>query len=293
MKTNDITEEKVIFLIKKILNYNQKLADSPYRVKIITSQDELSKVNIVSWYRYVNGAHKLYFNVPKILSLALGVKRNLIDNNTFYTLVTLIVEHEYRHLQQGKVSLGEKNLRDYSEMDAYNMELMMYIRHFYDNYYLKNRAYVKYELDAEKFAVVNGVNFWRKASPKHDAEKLLVDAVNYLGLLQSKEQSSTLPTRKESLKEIIEDIDKRIMANLRIWELNETLTVSNPSCYRNQKLFGLHNEKVLSQELSDAYFEELRGCKQDELIVNRIIDSLDYPAKSLKSFPALQRKYNL
>lgn len=60
---------------------------------------------------------------------------------------------------QGTVIYDDKTLEGFTKEDAIDAHLVMYIRYFFDAYYLLNKGNIKYEIDAEKFGVISGVKF--------------------------------------------------------------------------------------------------------------------------------------
>jgi len=287
-----INEKNSIAFVDNLLGYFSSV-DNRSINKILTSNDPESRRNNVGWYQYTDAQHKIFINVPNMLYLKHAVDRGEIDCKAYYAFLTLCVGHEFRHFLQGKCIFEGAEIDGYGQKDVVNAQLMLYIRYFFDAYYLLNKGYVKYEEDAEKFAIINGVEFLKSNFPDVDVEKAMVDAVRYYAQLQSRGGIlSTLPECCNSLDEILLKIDNRIKDNLRINDLTQTLFVHNTRYYGNHGYFGLDGDKLLTNELIQEYSKTNNGSKQDLLVANAILSSLEKPIESLEEFPTLRKKYS-
>ena len=297
LKSEDIMEFKVINeknsieFVDSLLSYYSKI-DAGSINTILTSNDLESKRNNVGWYQYVDNQYKIFINVPNMMYLKQAIDRGELDYQAYYAFLTLCVGHEFRHFLQGRCIYEGVEMDGYGQKDVVNAQLMLYIRYFFDAYYLLNKGYVKYEEDAEKFAIINGIKFLKNNFSSMDVEKAMVDAVRYYANIQSSGGIiSTLPKSCSSVEEILSKIDIRIKENLRINDLNKTLFVHNPKCYGNHSYFGLDEDKLLCDTLVQKYSEINDGSKQDLLVASAIISILEKPVESLEEFPILKKKY--
>ena len=287
----DINEKNSIEFASDLLDYYSK-TDKGSKNIILTSNDEQSKRNNVGWYRHVDGQHKIFVNIPNILYLKEAVDRGFVTTEAYYAFIALCVSHEFRHYMQGKCIWEGTEIDGYGQKDVLNAQLMLYVRYFFDAYYLLNKGYVKYEEDAEKFAVVNSIKFLREAFPNMDIEGAILNAVNYYAKIQSSRGGiSTLPFGCNNTDEIISELDKRIRDNLRINNLRNSLFVYNPNFYVNHGYYGLDEEKLLSEELVNEYSNLNDGSKQDLLVAKSILSMLEKPVESTEVFPVLRKKY--
>lgn len=291
MAFNKIDEKTSINFVDDLLGYYSAIDNGSVNT-ILTSKDSEAQRDNVGWYQYVNNQHKLFINVPNVLCLKYAVDRGELDINAYYAFLTLCVGHEFRHFLQGKCIFEGMEIDGYGQSDVLNAQLMLYVRYFFDAYYLLNKGYVKYEEDAEKFAVMNGVEFLKNKFPYIDYEKAMIDAVSYYANIQSRGGIiSTLPEGCGGIEEILSELDTRIRDNFRIKDLTQTLFVYNPKFYGNHGYFGLDEEKLLTDELIEKYSKISDGSKQDLLVVKAILTLLEKPTESLEEFPVLRKKY--
>ena len=291
MEFKTINEKGSIKFVDDLLGYYSSIDNGSINT-ILTSNDLESQRNNVGWYQHVDDKHKIFINVPNMLYLKYPVDRGELDYNAYYAFLTLCVGHEFRHFLQGKCIFEGNEIDGYGQKDVLNAQLMLYVRYFFDAYYLLNKGYVKYEEDAEKFAVINGIKFLKDKFPNMNAEKAMIDAVRYYGNLQSRAGViSTLPEDCNSVEEILLKIDSRINDNLRIADLTKTLFVYNPRYYGNHGYFGLEEDELLTTELIEKYSKINDGSKQDLLVAKSILSLLKKPVESLEEFPTLRKKY--
>lgn len=291
MNFKTIDEKNSIEFVDDLLGYYSSI-DSGSINTILTSNDFESQRNNVGWYQHVDDQHKIFINVPNMLYLKNAVDRGELDYDAYYAFLTLCVGHEFRHFLQGKCIWEGIEIDGYGQKDVLNAQLMLYIRYFFDAYYLLNKGYVKYEEDAEKFAIINGIEFLKTNFPNMNAEKAMIDAVRYYADLQSRGGIiSTLPENCNDVKEILLKIDDRIKDNLRVNNLTQTLFVHNPRYYGNHSYFGLNEDKLLTDALIKKYSKINDGSKQDLLVAKAILSLLEKPVESLEEFPVLRKKY--
>lgn len=287
----EINEKNSIEFAKNLLDYYSQIDNGSINT-ILTSNDELSKRNNVGWYQHVDGKHKIYINIPNILYLKKAVDRGIVTVEAYYAFIVLCVSHEFRHFIQGRCIWDGLDIDGYGQDDVLNSQLMLYIRYFFDAYYLLNKGYVKYEEDAEKFAVVTSYNFLKYYFPTIDVDSSLISAVNFYAHIQrSSGGIPTLPIDCKTIEEVIKTIDGRINDNLRINDLRETLFVYNPKFYVNHGYFGLDENKLLSNELVEKYSKLTDGNEQDLLVAKAIISSINKPVESMDEFPVLKKRY--
>lgn len=291
MYFNNINEKNSILFIENLLEYYNTIDNGSINT-ILTSKDPESQRNNVGWYQYFDNQHKIFINVPNVLYLKYAIDRGELDYDAYYAFLTLCVGHEFRHFLQGRCIYEGAEIDGYGQKDVLNAQLMLYIRYFFDAYYLLNKGYIKYEEDAEKFAIINGIKFLKNNFPNINAEKAMVDAVRYYANLQSQDGIvPTLPEACNSIEEILSKIDIRIRDNLRINDLTKTLFVHNARYYGNHVYFGLDEDKLLTNELIEKYSKINDGSKQDLLVVKGILSLLEKPVESLEEFPILKKKY--
>lgn len=291
MYFNNINEKNSILFIENLLKYYNTIDNGSINT-ILTSKDPESQRNNVGWYQYFDNQHKIFINVPNVLYLKYAIDRGELDYDAYYAFLTLCVGHEFRHFLQGRCIYEGAEIDGYGQKDVLNAQLMLYIRYFFDAYYLLNKGYIKYEEDAEKFAIINGIKFLKNNFPNINAEKAMVDAVRYYANLQSQDGIvPTLPEACNSIEEILSKIDIRIRDNLRINDLTKTLFVHNARYYGNHVYFGLDEDKLLTNELIEKYSKINDGSKQDLLVVKGILSLLEKPVESLEEFPILKKKY--
>ena len=194
-----INEKNTIEFVNDLLCYYSTI-DKGSTNTILTSDDYESQRNNVGWYQHADNQHKIFVNVPNILYLKDVVDRGELDIDAYYAFTTLCTGHEFRHFLQGKCIWDGNEIDGYNQNDVLNSQLMLYIRYFFDAYYLLNKGNVKYEEDAEKFAIINGLQFLKNNFPNINAEQAMIDAVRYYAYLQSSGGIvSTLPTGCNSI----------------------------------------------------------------------------------------------
>ena len=292
MYFKEINEEQAVNFAKELLNFYKKV-DSGSNDIILTYRDVESRRNNVGWYQHVNNQHKIFINIPNVLCAQFAVENGIIDYDGFYAFLTLCTGHEFRHFLQGRVIFEGQEIDGYKQNDVFNSELMLYIRYFFDAYYLLNKGNIKYELDAEKFSIINGIKYLNDNYPGINAEKSMLDAINFYANIQSQGGIvSTLPLGCKSIDEVIQELQNRIKNNERISKLDKTLFVYNSRFYQTHIRFGLDESKVITNELLQEYYNEKMGSKRDLLVVKRIISLLEHPEESLEEFPQLRKRYN-
>lgn len=286
-----INEKQAVDFTKKLLDFYKTIDDGCCDT-ILTQRDIESKRNNVGWYQHVDNQHKLFINIPNILCAQFAVERGIIDYDGFYAFITLCTGHEFRHFLQGRVIFEGQEVDGYTQDDVFYSELMLYIRYFFDAYYLLNKGNVKYEVDAEKFSIINGIKYLKTNCPNMNAEKSMLDAINFYANIQTQGGIiSTLPLGCTSIDEVIQELQKRIKNNERIPELDRTLFVHNPIFYQTHDSFGLNGDCVITKELLQEYYDEKSGSQRDRMVVQRIISLLEYPEESLEEFPQLKKRY--
>ena len=291
MAYRNVSEKESILIANELLEYLSEI-DTGSINNIIKNGDKDSYRDNVGWYQHTEGKHIINVNIPNILCYNNFINRRLVDTDSYYAFLTLCINHEFRHFMQGRCIWEDKEIDGYGQKDVLNAQLMLYVRYFFDAYYLLNKGYVKYEEDAEKFAVKNSIKFLKEKFPNMNVEKAIVDAVRIYANLQSRGGIiSTLPCNCETIDQIISQIDERIEKNSRIKPLDDTLFVHNPAYYRNHIYFGLDEAKLLSSKLIDDYAELNDGSKQDLLVAKAILAQVQKPEESLDEFPTLKKHY--
>lgn len=286
-----INEKMAVDFTDKLLDSYRKIDDRSINT-ILTHRDVEACRDNVGWYQHADTSHRIYINIPNILCAESAVERGKMDNDGFYAFLTLCVGHEFRHFLQGRVIYDGEEIDGYTQKDVLNAELMLYIRFFFDAYYLINKGYVKYEVDAEKFSVIKGIEYLKSEYPNMDAEKSMLDAVNFYADIQaSGGVASTLPLGCNSLDEVIKELENKINNNERVPNLDETLFVHHPRFYQNHASFGLDEDMVITTKLLRDYYNESSGSQRDLMVVKRIISLLERPEESLDEFPHLRLSY--
>lgn len=287
-----INEKTAVDFTNRLLNFYKEIDNGSIN-SILTFQNAESRRNNVGWYQHVDGNHKIFINIPNALCAQFAVERGILDYDGFYAFLTLCTGHEFRHFLQGRVIYDGQEIDGYTQEDVLTSELMLYIRYFFDAYYLLNKGNIKYEVDAERFSIINGIEYLKNNYPNMNAEKSMLEAINFFAEIQSQGGIvSTLPLGCATIEEVIQNLQNRIKDNARIPELDKTLFVHNPKYYQNHILFGLNEDMVITNELLQEYSSEESGSKRDLLVVKRIISLLDYPEQSLEEFPHLKKRYN-
>lgn len=283
-----VDQFEAVNYVRDLLDNYQGPYDEYSRI-IITNDNIDSRRANTGWYRHVNNRHQLFINVPNILKIAEVTKLN---KKQTYALLTLCCGHEYRHYLQGKVAYDDERVEGFDQNDAFNDELMMYIRCFYDLYYLKNKNSVKSEIDAELFAIAKGYRYLKGLFPKDDVEKIMSKAIDsYAKIQNSGVIASTLPIGLKKLVDVYDYLLHQLESNNRIANLSKTLLVHNSKLKNIHISYGLNESKLLSSKLMNSYACEKKGEVRDRMVVKGILSSLKYPEESLEEFPRINEKY--
>lgn len=290
MVLKELSEGNLIKFTSNMLEHYSSI-DSRLVIKQYTSSDPESARDNVGWYRYDEGKHTVNLNIVNMLCAQFGIARGELDLESFYAFVALCTGHEFRHFLQGTCIYDEKSIDGFDLNDAFNAEVMMYIRQFYDAYYLMNKGYLKYEVDADRFGIVEGVKFLKDNYPNMDVEKAMTDAVNFYANIQNRGVVlPTLPLGCKTYEEIVTAIAKKLRINKRV-PLNESLFVYNTAFYQNYHTFGYDEEKAITEDVVRQYNALKDGNKQDLLIAKRILESLAAPMGTVEHFPHLCKRY--
>ena len=158
MSFKNVDEKESNMIANELLEYLSEIEKGSIN-HIIKSGDEDSYRNNVGWYQHIGNQHIININIPNILCYNRFIDQRLVDTDSYYAFLTLCINHEFRHFMQGKCIWEEKEIEGYGQKDVLNAQLMLYIRYFFDAYYLLNKGFVKYEEDAERFAVKNSIQF--------------------------------------------------------------------------------------------------------------------------------------
>ena len=290
MVLKDLSEKNLVEFTSNLLDY-YKVIDNRLVINQYTSKDPESARDNVGWYRFDEGQHTVNLNIVNMLCAQFGIARGELDLESFYAFVTLCTGHEFRHFLQGTCIYDEKPIDGFDLKDSFNAEVMMYIRQFYDAYYLMNKGYLKYEVDADRFGVIEGVKFLKENFPNMDAKKSMTDAVNFYDNIQKRGVVlPTLPLGCKTYEEIVTAIAEKLRVNKRV-PLDESLFVYNTAFYQNHHNFGYDEEKAITEEVVREYNSLKDGSKQDLLIAKRILQSLEKPMGTVEHFPHLCKKY--
>ncbi len=285
MKFDKTDEKSIINFIHELLDYYAKIDN--HSKNIIYTSDSLPLKNNMGWYHYTNNEHQIHINVQNILAL----KRKIINVNEFYAFIAICVTHEFRHFLQARYIKDGVKLEGYNKRDILATESLLYIKLFFDRYYILNKGFIKMESDADKFAIENAFEFLNKYYPEIEAEKSIINAVNYYAYLQKQEGIAlTVPAGRESVEDILYTLDYYGRTNLRIPDLNRTLVADSSINIAIQEYLGLDTSKLLTEELINKYNHMKSGTRQDLLVAESIIEVIDKKEKSLESFPTLKNK---
>ncbi len=291
MYFKQINEKQAINFVNKLLTFYKRI-DNGSLDTILTSRDVESQRNNVGWYQHIGDQHKLFINIPNMLYAQSAIEQGMMDYDGLYAFLALCTGHEFRHFLQGRVIYEGQEIDGFTQEDVFNSELMLYVRYFFDGYYLLNKGNVKYELDAERYSIISGIKYLKETYPCIDAEKSMLDAVNFYAGIQSQDGIiSTLPLGCKSIDEVIQELQKKIKSNERIPRIDKTLFVHSLRFYQNHLYYGLNDEQVITEELLQQYYNEPNGSKRDLLIVKRILSLLKRPEESLEEFPQLKMRY--
>ncbi len=285
-----IDEEIVTAFVYDLLDYYQKFDDNS--INVVHGSDENIPRNNAGWYHYKDEMHYIHINVPNILNLKNAVDAGLLTTRDFYSFVSLIVGHEFRHFLQARFAMDGIPIEGYTKKDILLNELIIYIKMFFDRYYQLNKGFIKCEEDAEKFAVKNSLEFLSNYYPELEPEVSIVRAVNFYARLHTRAgMISTVPGGSKSVDEILTRIEEHIKKNLRIPDLSKTLTVADPRHYEVHDYFGLNREAMMTPEFLRKYRSIFNGSKQDLLVVRRILNAINNPLESLESFPEMRKRF--
>ena len=291
MTSKFVDEKTSVKLTNELLDYLGSIENGSTN-KIIRSGEPEAMRDNAGWYQHIDDEHIININIPNILCYNYFIDQGYATTDSYYAFLTLCINHEFRHFMQGKCIWEGKEIDGYGQEDVLNAELMLYVRYFFDAYYLLNKGYVKYEEDAEKFAVLNSLTFLKNKFPNMDVEKAIVDAVKLYAYIQSRGGIiSTLPGNCDTIDEIVAEINDRISKNIRITPLDETLFVHNYKYYGNHGYFELDEEKLLTDKLIRDYGKIKDGSKQDLLVAKAILSHIKKQEESLKDFPTLKKCY--
>ena len=284
-------EMKVYSFIKDYMDYLKKDMDN-FKLNIFTSKDIEACRDNFGWYQYNNG-HIININAANLTCASYFIDNGLPDVDSFFALIALAVGHEYRHFMQGTVIYDDQTIEGFNSLDATHAHLVMYIRYFFDAYYLLNKGNVKYEIDAEKYGVEEALKFLSDYNPGMDVKKAILNAVNfYANLMSHGFIEPTLPLRNKSYEEIVERLDARILNSSRDNDLEKVLRVCDEGRYQNHVYYGLDESKVINESLKEQYSKLNNSFDKDLLVADRIISLLDKKEESLEQFRCIQPMFN-
>ena len=291
MLRNNVDEKTSISLANELLEHLSKFQSGSKNI-ILTSDDPECLRDNVGWYQHIGDEHIININIPNILCYNMFIDKGLVDTNSYYAFLSLCVGHEFRHFMQGGCIWEKREIDGYGQNDVINAQAMLYVRKFFDAYYLLNKGFVKYEEDAEKFAVKNALEFLKTKFLDMDVEKAIVDAVRMYANIQSQGGIiSTLPCNCENIDEIVSQLDERIEKNTRITPLSDALFVYNYKYYANHNYFALDENMLLTEKLIEDYGNLNDGSKQDILVAKSILSQIQKVEESLDEFPTLKEHY--
>ena len=287
MSLNELTERNIISFILDLFDYYKQIDDNSINV---IYYGKASRGNL-GWYFYNDSKHEIHINAPMCIYLKSGIEQGIININDAYAFISMCVGHEFRHFLQSRYTHDGIKLEGYNQNDVLRDELINYIKLFFDNYYLLNKAFLKPELDADKYSIVSSLDFLNKYNIEMDAKKSILNALRYYRLLQLDASGfSTIP-HSNSMDEIINYIDRQIKINKRIPDLAKALTSKDLACQRNREVANLNHSKFYSQSFFDEYETLKSGYKRDLLVAKQILYSIDNPNSTLEKFPAMRKKF--
>ena len=129
-------ERQVQSFVRDYMDYFKQIS-SNFKLNIFTSDDAEAMRDNVGWYQY-NEGHIIDINVFNMTCAVNFIEQGIIDIDTFFAFITLCVGREYRHFMQGTCIYDGKEIEGFNKDDAVAAHLMMYIRYFFDAYYLLN-----------------------------------------------------------------------------------------------------------------------------------------------------------
>lgn len=287
----DQIEKKVYSFVNDYMDYLKQINNN-FKLNIYTSDDFESRRDNAGWYQYING-HIINLNILNMTCAANFIANGLLDVDSFFAFITLVVGHEYRHFLQGSVIYDNKELEGFTRHDAVAAHLMMYIRYFFDAYYLLNKGNVKYEVDAELFGVMEGAKFLSHYNPSIDAKDSIKNAANfYADLIARGFGKPTLPRKSSSYDELVRKLSININDNKRDNDLRSTLQVFLKSFYSTHGYYGLDENLLITNDLMQNYAKLENGFDKDLLIANRILNLLEKPEESLEQFTRIKNFYD-
>lgn len=287
----DQIERKLCSFVSDYMDYLRKNNDN-FVLNIYTSNDEESKRHNSGWYQYYNG-HIINLNIFDMAYAANYIGNGLVDIDSFFAFVTLVVGHEYRHFLQGTCIYDGEVVSGFTESDAIATHLMMYIRYFFDAYYLLNKRHVKYEVDADIFGVIEGAKFLSDYNSGMDVRTAIKNAYNfYIGLAPRIFEHQALLKKSNSYEEVLSNLKNDLENNIRDNNLCNTLRVYLEKFYGNHYYYGLNEDKVITESLLREYQSLDDGFDKDLLVANRILELLERPEESLEQFCCIKKLYN-
>lgn len=287
----NLVEKKVYSFVQDYMDYLKQSNDN-FKLNMYTSNDPESMRDNSGWYQY-NKGHIINLNVFNMTCAANFIGCGLPDIDSFFAFITLVVGHEHRHFNQGTCIYDGKKVEGFTQNDAIAAHLMMYIRYFFDAYYLLNKGHIKYEVDAERFGVIEGVKFLSDYNPEMDAKEAMKNASNFFAELTARGFGEpTLPRNCCSYDELVKRLDENINNNSRDNDLRKTLRVYLDKFYGNHVYYGLNEDLVITKDLLKEYKELDNGFDKDLLVANRILELLEKPEESLEQFPRIREMYD-
>lgn len=269
--------------------------DNNFKTIFVDETNLESTRNVAAWYnRHPDtGEHRIFLNMVNLSALFYYLSEGHISVDQFFAVLTLMAGNEYRHFEEGRCMWDGVSKEGFTEQDGLETQMVLYIKYFFDIYYRRNKGYLKFEEDAVLFSIKNGIEYIKNRFPNVDAEKAILDAVNFLGSLNGKIESvgATYPYHSESLEELIQELNSRIEKNYRHPWLPATLRASSIERLDLQAEYGIDYEAFMTDEFIYGYKDIGNGYNKDLYVVKKILDTVNDKEKSLKEFNILKVKY--
>lgn len=289
-----IDENTIRRYLSDYLDY-LSVRDDNFKRVFVECDDPESSRNVGAWYnRHPDTEeHRIFLNLGNLDYLLYYLLNGQIDVDEFFGIMTLLAGHEYRHFEQGRCMWDGKEINGFTTQDGFETQLILYIRYFFDVYYIRNKAYLKCEEDAELFSIKNGIEFIKDKFPNVDAEESILKSANFIGALPGKEQSykSTMPYHSDSIDDLIKELNRRIDENYRHPWLPATLRASSDVRLDLQREYGIDWHSLMSDEFIYGYKDIEGGYNKDLYVVKKILDTVNDKEKSLREFNILKGKY--
>lgn len=289
-----IDENTIRRYLSDYLDY-LSVRDNNFKRIFIENGDSEGLRNAGAWYnRHPDtGEHRIFLNLSNLDYLLYYLSENEIGADEFFGILTLMAGNEYRHFEEGRSMWDGVPKEGFTLQDGLETQMVLYIRYFFDVYYKRNKGYLPFEENAVLFSIKNGIDFIKEKFPNVDAEKAILDSVNFLGSLHGEiaADGNTYPYHSDSIDDLIKELNRRIDENYRHPWLPATLRASSEARLALQREYGIDWRSFMSDEFIYGYKDIEGGYNKDLYVVKKILDTVNDKEKSLREFNILKGKY--